>query len=383
MTGQGVANRMNACLHIAERPVGLDFPPFIIAEMSANHHQSLTEALAIVDAAADAGADAVKIQTYTPDTMTLDLSEGPFQVNLPETPWMGKSLYALYQQGQTPWEWHETIFQHSQKRGILAFSTPYDMTAVDFLESMPKAIAVPTYKIASFELTDIPLIRKVAATGKPLILSTGMATVLEIEEAVLAARQAGCADLILLKCTSSYPASPADSHLQTIPYLRERFQVEVGLSDHTLGIGAAVASVALGATVIEKHLTLSRGAGGLDAAFSLEPDELAMLVRETRTAKLALGHIRMEPTEAEKALKGYRRSLYVTRDIQAGEKLTLDNIRAIRPGFGLAPKYLETVLGRAAARDLCKGTPLSWEAIQNGETLGEENGSVTGELACH
>ncbi len=335
------------------------YPPFIVAEMSGNHNQSLERALQIVDAAAKAGVHAVKLQTYTPDTMTLDVADGDFLIVDGDSLWAGKNLYALYKEAYTPWEWHEPIFERCRELGLMAFSTPFDETAVDFLEKLD----VPCYKIASFEVTDLPLIRKVASTGKPMIISTGMASVAEIDEAVRTAKEAGCSDIILLKCTSSYPASPADSNLMTIPHLKQLFGCPVGLSDHTLGIGVAVASVALGAVLIEKHFTLSRADGGVDAAFSLEPEEMRMLVEETKRAWQALGTVRYGPTETEKKSLKFRRSLYIVKDLKAGDVLSPENIRIIRPGYGLSPKYYEVVLGRRVREDVRKGTPLSWDKL--------------------
>ena len=312
-----------------------------------------------MEAAAGAGAHALKIQTYTADTMTLDLEQASFSSPIPKMLWQGTSLYQLYQQAYTPWEWHRPIFDRCRELGLIGFSTAFDETAVDFLEGLD----VPCYKIASFENTDLPLIRRVAATGKPLIISTGMATAGELDETVATAREAGCRELILLKCTSSYPASPENSNLLTIPHMRELFHCQVGLSDHTLGLGAAVAGVALGATVIEKHFTLRRADGGVDAAFSLEPEEMAALVRETEEAWQALGQVNYGATAAEKDSRVFRRSLYVARDLKAGEVLSRENLRAIRPGLGLPPKYFEAVLGRRVNRDVKKGTPLSWELL--------------------
>lgn len=344
---------------IAHRPIGLDSPPFVIAEMSGNHNQSLDRALAIVDAAARAGAHALKIQTYTADTMTLDIAGGDFVINDPNSLWAGRSLDQLYDEAHTPWAWHAPIFERARRLGLIPFSTPFDETAVEFLETLD----VPCYKIASFEMTDLPLIRKVAATGKPLIVSTGMASLGEIDESVRTAREAGCRDLVLLKCTSTYPASPANTNLATIPNLRAWSGCEVGLSDHTMGVGAAVAAVALGATVIEKHFTLARADGGVDSAFSLEPEELQRLVEESERAWQALGQVRYGASAAEQKSLAFRRSLYAVRDIAAGETLTADNVRAIRPGFGLPPKYLDRLLGRTARRPLPRGTPLAWEDL--------------------
>lgn len=346
-------------MKISDREIGSNFPPFIIAEMSGNHNQSLDRALAIVDAAAQAGAHALKIQTYTADTMTLDLSEGEFVINDSSSLWAGKTLHKLYDEAHTPWEWHAPIFERARKLGLIPFSTPFDETAVDFLESLQ----VPCYKIASFEMTDLPLIRKVAATGKPMIISTGMSTAAEIDETVRTARLAGCSDLILLKCTSTYPATPTDTNLRTIPNLREWSGCEVGLSDHTMGIGAAVAAIALGATVVEKHFTLARGDGGVDSAFSLEPDELHALVTETERAWQALGKVSYGASGSEKKSLAFRRSLYAVRDIAAGETLTAANIRAIRPGLGLPPKYLERILGKQARHSIKRGTPISWDVL--------------------
>jgi len=345
---------------IGQRLIGPDAPPFIIAEMSGNHNQSLEVALRIVEAAAKAGAHALKLQTYTAETMTLDLDEGEFFIQDPTSLWAGSSLYALYEKAHTPWEWHAPIFARARELGMLAFSTPFDETAVDFLESLD----VPAYKIASFENTDLPLIRRVAATGKPLIISTGMASVAELDESVRAARAAGCKDLILLKCTSTYPASPENSHVRTIPHLRELFGCQVGLSDHSMGVGVAVAAVALGATVVEKHFTLDRADGGVDSSFSLEPAELASLVVETERAWQALGQVHYGVTEAERKSLVYRRSLYVTRDMVAGETFSADNLRAIRPGLGLAPRHLDAVLGRCARQALKRGTALAWSLVE-------------------
>lgn len=346
-------------MKIADREIGLAHPPFIIAEMSGNHNQSLERALSIVDAAAEADAHGLKIQTYTADTMTLDTRREGFVIEDKNSLWAGKSLYELYDGAHTPWEWHEAIFRRCREKGITGFSTPFDESAVDFLETLN----VPCYKVASFENTDIPLIRKIAATGKPIIMSTGMATVGELDEAVRAARGAGCQDLILLKCTSTYPASPADSNVLTIPHMRDLFGCEVGLSDHTMGVGAAVAAVALGASVIEKHFTLRRADGGVDSAFSLEPEEMRSLVVETERARLSLGRVSYGPGEKEKVSLNYRRSLYAGRDIQAGEAFTPENIRRIRPGFGLPPKHFDTLLMRRAKSDIARGTPLSWDLV--------------------
>jgi len=342
---------------INSKKIGVGNPPFIIAEMSGNHNQSLDMALAIVEAAAKAGVHAVKLQTYTADTITIDCDSGAFYIDDPDSLWKGRSLYKLYQQAYTPWEWHEPIFNRCRELGLIAFSTPFDETAVDFLEDMN----VPAYKIASFENNHIPLIRKTAATGKPLIISTGMASIAEIGEAVNAARESGCKDIALLKCTSTYPAEPIDTNLRTIPHLRQLFDVEVGLSDHTLGIGVSTASVALGATVIEKHFTMSRADGGIDSAFSLEPDELKLLVEETFNAWQAIGKIYYGATRKEEATIVYRRSIYVVSDVRKGEEFNTKNILVIRPGDGLAPKYYDIILGRRAVCDIKRGTPMDWK----------------------
>jgi pseudaminic acid synthase len=346
-------------MEIAGIPIGTGYKPFVIAEMSGNHNQSLERALQIVDAAADAGVSALKLQTYTPDTMTIDLDEREFHIGDPDSLWSGTSLYKLYGEACTPWEWHEPIFAYARKRGLIPFSTPFDDTAVDFLESLN----VSCYKIASFENTDLPLIRRVAATGKPLIISTGMASVAELDETVKAAREAGCRDLVLLKCTSTYPATAANTNILTIPHLHELFGCEVGLSDHTMGVGVAVASVALGATMIEKHFTLDRAEGGVDSAFSMEPAEMAQLVAETTRAWQALGHVSYGPTEGEKKSLQFRRSLYIVQDVKAGDKLNMENLRAIRPGLGLSPKYLDVLIGKRVARDVERGTPMGWHLL--------------------
>jgi len=339
---------------------GEKYAPFIIAEISGNHNQSLERALENVEAAARAGVHAVKLQTYTADTMTLDLKEHEFFISDDSSPWKGQSLYDLYKIAHTPWDWHQPIFDCAKKNGMICFSTPFDETAVDFLEKLE----VPAYKIASFENTDIPLIRRVAATGKPLIISTGMATQEELDESVDAARKAGCKELILLKCTSTYPATPENSNLLTIPHLRTRYGCEVGLSDHTLGIGVAVASIALGATVIEKHFTLKRADGGVDSAFSMEPAEMKELVEETKRAWQALGKALVAPTEAEKPSITFRRSLYIVEDLKAGDVLTKENVRAIRPGLGLPPKHINNVLGKIVKQDVPRGTALRWNIIE-------------------
>lgn len=346
-------------MQIGHRTIGSDAPPFVIAEMSGNHNQSLERALEIVEAAAKTGAHALKIQTYTPDTMTIDLDEREFHISDPKSLWTGTSLYKLYGQAYTPWEWHKPIFDRARALGIIAFSTPFDDTAVNFLESLD----VPCYKIASFENTDLPLIRRVAATGKPLIISTGMATVAELDETVRAAREAGCKDLVLLKCTSTYPATAANTNILTIPHLRELFGCEVGLSDHTMGVGVSVASVALGATVIEKHFTLNRADGGVDSSFSMEPAEMTQLVVEAERAWQALGQVSYGITEAEKPSLVFRRSIYIAQDMKKGDVLTPHNLRCVRPGMGLPPKFYDTLLGRSVNQDVKKGTAMSWHLL--------------------
>lgn len=345
---------------IGNQKIGNNFKPYIIAEMSGNHNQSLESALEIVDAAADAGAHAIKLQTYTADTITIDKKEGEFFISDPKSLWKGESLYDLYKKAYTPWEWHESIFKRAKEKGILCFSSPFDFTAVDFLESLN----APAYKIASFENIDLPLIRKVANTGKPIIISTGMANIQEIAEAVDTVRATGNNQLILLKCTSTYPATPDNTNILTIPHMRELFQCEIGLSDHTLGIGVAVASVALGATVIEKHFILNREEGGVDSVFSMEPDELKSLVVETERAWQSLGKVTYGPTEKEKASMIFRRSLYVVEDMNVGDKITERNVKSIRPGYGLPPKYLDIVVGRRVSQNVFRGTPVSWDLIE-------------------
>lgn len=346
-------------IQVEYKSIGLGQKPFIIAEMSGNHNQSLERALALVDAAHEAGADALKIQTYTADTMTIDHRQDEFVITDKNSLWHGYSLYELYQQAYTPWEWHAPIFERCKKHGLIGFSTPFDASAVDFLESLN----VPLYKIASSENIDFPLLQKVAKTGKPVIMSTALASLPELSEAVQVLRDNGCKELILLKCSSSYPASPSSINLMTIPHMRELFQCEVGLSDHTLGVGVAIASIALGATVIEKHMTLSRADGGVDSSFSSEPAELATLVTETARAQLALGNVSYGATSYELTSLKLRRSLYVTEDVRAGDFFSAKNVRAIRPGLGLQPKYLTTFLGKQVKKDIKKGTPLHWDMI--------------------
>ena len=350
---------MDTQILIGDRPVGIGAAPFVVAEMSGNHNQSLERGLAIVEAAAAAGAHAIKLQTYTADTITLDVRGGEFDVADADSLWAGRNLYDLYKLAHTPWEWHAPLKQRAKDLGLLCFSSPFDETAVDFLEDLN----VPAYKIASQENNHLPLIRKAASTGKPLIISTGMASIAELDEAVTAAREAGCKDLVLLKCTSTYPATPANSNVLTIPHMRQLFGCEVGLSDHTMGVGVSVAAVAHGATVIEKHFTLSRAEGGVDSAFSLEPAEMQSLVVETERAWQSLGAVTYGPTEAEQKSLVYRRSLYIAEDMEAGAPFTARNLRVVRPGLGLKPRFYEEVLGRHVSRAVKKGEPLSWELV--------------------
>ena len=344
---------------IADREIGRYAPPFVIAEMSGNHNQSLDRALEIVEAAAKSGAHALKLQTYTAETMTIDISKGEFLIEAPDSLWKGRSLYELYQEAHTPWEWHKPIFDRCNDLGMICFSTPFDETAVDFLESL----GVPCYKIASFENIDIPLIKKVASTGKPMLISTGMATIAELDETVRTAREAGCKGLILLKCTSAYPATPEHSNLRTIPHMRDLFDCEVGLSDHTMGIGTAIASVTLGASVIEKHFTLCRDDGGVDSSFSMEPDEMRTLVVETERSWQALGKVKYGPTDKEATSLVFRRSIYVVEDMKKGDVFTENNLRIIRPGNGLLPKHYESILGKKTNKSVKKGTAVLWDLI--------------------
>lgn len=348
---------MKRTVKIGNKFIGMDYPPFIIAEMSGNHNQSLDRALAIVDAAAKSGAHAIKLQTYTADTMTIN--HPSFVIKDEKSLWKERHLYELYKQAYTPWEWHTSIFKRCNELGLIVFSTPFDETAVDFLETFN----VPVYKIASFENNHLPLISKVAKTGKPVIISTGMATVAELDEAVKTLRESGCNDIIMLKCTSTYPASPGDTNLLTIPHLKQLFNTEVGLSDHTLGIGVSIASIALGATVVERHFTLSRADEGVDSVFSMEPCEMKLLVDETLKAWQALGSISYGYTKQEEISLKFKRSIFVTEHIKKGEKFTPDNLRVIRPGDGLAPKYYNIFLGKSASCDIEKGTAMRWEFI--------------------
>ena len=346
-------------IEISGRFIGRLNPPFVIAEMSGNHNQSLERALEIVEAAASTGAHALKLQTYTADTMTLDIKTDEFFISDEKNLWKGRSLYELYEQAHTPWDWHEPIMQRAKELGMLCFSTPFDASSVDFLETLD----VPAYKIASFENADLPLIRKVAETGKPMIISTGMATLSELDETVRTIRESGCERFVLLQCTSTYPATPKNSNLLTIPHMRELFGCEVGLSDHTMGIGGAVAAVALGATVIEKHFTLSRADGGVDSTFSMEPEEMKQLVIETERAWQSLGRVKYGPTEAEKPSMKFRRSLYIAQDMKKGDILTPESLRCIRPGMGLMPKYFDVLLGRKVNRDVKKGAAMKWDLV--------------------
>jgi pseudaminic acid synthase len=347
-------------MQIGEYIIGKDHPPFVIAEMSGNHNQSLERALKIVEAAAKTGVHALKLQTYTADTMTLNVKDGEFFINDEKSLWKGQNLYALYEQAHTRWEWHEPIMKRAKELGMLCFSTPFDASSVDYLENLN----VPAYKIASFENADLPLIRKVAATERPMIISTGMATLAELDETVRTIRKSGCEQIVLLQCTSTYPATPENSNLLTIPHMKELFNCEVGISDHTMGIGGAVAAVALGATVIEKHFTLCRADGGVDSVFSMEPEEMRQLVTETKRAWQSLGAVKYGPTEAEKSSMKFRRSLYIAQDIKAGDVLTPENLRSIRPGMGLPPKYYEVLLGRKVNQNVKTGTAVEWKLVQ-------------------
>jgi pseudaminic acid synthase len=337
--------------------IGRTQKPFVIAELSGNHNGELARALALVEAAAETGVACIKLQTYRADTLTLDVGEGEFVISDPKSLWKGRSLHSLYEEAHTPWEWHEPIMKRAAELGLVCFSSPFDETAVDFLETLN----VPAYKIGSFECTHVPLLRKVAGTGKPVILSTGMATVAEIDEAVRTLREGGCRELALLKCTSTYPSTPENSNVLTLPHLRELFGCEVGISDHTLGLGVSVAAVALGAVIIEKHFTLARADGGVDSAFSMEPAEMKALVIETERAWQALGAVHYGPTIAEQAAVKRRRSIYLSQDVQVGDRLGPNNLRIVRPGHGLEPKYWERLQGRSVRVAASKGTPVTWE----------------------
>lgn len=350
-------------MKIGKSTIGPGAPPWVVAEMSGNHNQSLEKALAIVEAAAGAGAHAIKLQTYTADTMTLNIDGPGFIIEDERSPWHGRTLYELYEEAHTPWEWHAPIMQRARELDIVCFSTPFDETAVVFLENLE----VPAYKIASFENTDLALIKKAAATGKPVFMSSGMASIEDLELSVHTAHEAGCQNVILLKCTSSYPASPEDSNVLTLADMRERFGCEVGLSDHTLGVGVAVAAVANGAVAIEKHFTLNREEGGVDAAFSMEPEELKMLVEESIRAKKALGKVYYGSHGPEVKSKQFRRSLYIVEDMEANEKLNAKNVRSIRPGYGLSPRFLKEIMGRTIKSSAPRGTPITWELLATAE----------------
>lgn len=350
---------MNDHFEIDGRSIGPGHSVYIVAELSANHSKKMEQATELVQAAKEAGADAVKLQTYTPDTLTIRSDKEYFRIG-GGTPWNGQTLYDLYSEAYMPWEWQPKLKAIADDLGIDLFSTAYDASAVDFLEGM----RVPVHKVASFEIVDVPLIEKMARTGKPLILSTGMATLGEIEEAVQAARNGGAKQIVLLKCTSAYPAPPKEMNLRTIPHLAAAFHVPVGLSDHTLGIAVPVAAVAVGACIVEKHFTLSRDIPGPDSAFSLEPLEFKAMVEAIRVTERALGQVRYDATEREGASRVFRRSLFVIQDMKAGEVFTEENVRSIRPGYGVPPKYLSDVLGRRAARDIERGTPLDWSLLK-------------------
>lgn len=350
---------MKQQITIGDIKVGEGYPPLVIAELSGNHHQSLDTAKAMIRVAATTGVQAIKLQTYTPDTITLNVARDEFLITDADNLWQGKTLYQLYGEAMTPWEWHQELFDYAASLGLLAFSTPFDETAVAFLESLN----VPCYKIASFENIDHGLLRAVARTGKPVIMSTGMADVAELAESIAVLTDNGCDELILLKCTSHYPADPVDANLATIPHLKQLFGCQVGLSDHTAGIGVAVAAVALGATVVEKHFVLDRSAGGVDSAFSLQPEEFTALVTECQRAAIAIGHVHYGCTPKEVDSRKFRRSLYISQNLTAGDVLTVDNLRSVRPGLGLAPKYLAQLLGKTVNQDVPAGTPMRWDLV--------------------
>jgi N-acetylneuraminate synthase len=349
---------MSPTIHIGGRAIGPGQPVYVIAELSANHHRNYAQAVRLIHAAKEAGADAVKLQTYTPDTMTIRCHRPEFEIG-GGTLWDGRQLHDLYAEGAMPWGWQPKLKAIADELGLSLFSTPYDATAVDFLEKM----RVPAYKIASFEVVDLPLIARAAATGKPLLLSTGMTTRDEIAEAVKTARDVGSGGVALLKCTSAYPAPPDEMHLRAIPHLAREFACPVGLSDHTLGVAVAIASVALGACLVEKHLTVSRASPGPDSAFSLEPHEFRAMVEAIRQVEKALGEARFGPGASEASCRAFRRSLFVVADVRAGEEFTPRNVRSIRPGHGLSPKHLSAILGRAAGNDIERGTPLTWQLV--------------------
>ncbi|MCH2080848.1 MAG: pseudaminic acid synthase [Saprospiraceae bacterium] len=348
-------------IKVGNKFIGTNHKPFIIAEMSGNHNGDIQRALALVKAAADAGADALKLQTYTADTITLNHRGGLFDINDPNSLWSGKNLYELYQEAHTPWEWHKEIFDYANSLGMLAFSSPFDETAVDFLENLN----VPAYKIASFESNHFPLLKKVAQTGKPIFISSGTSKLNELYESISYLKENGAKEIIIFKCTSTYPATPENTNLRTIPVFQSIFEdCIIGLSDHTMGIGAAVGAVALGARVIEKHFTLRKADGGVDSAFSLEPKELKALVVETERAFLALGNVQLETQKAEERSRQFKRSIYISKDIKEGEKFTFENVKVIRPGNGLAPKFFEEILGKTASSTLQKGSPLLLKDIK-------------------
>ena len=353
-----------ARVKIGNRFVGAGAPVYIVAEMSANHNHSFDEAVRIIHAAKDAGADAVKIQTYTPDTLTIDCDNEHFRIG-EGTLWTGRTLYDLYGEAYTPWDWQPRLKEEAERVGLDLFSSPFDATAVDFLEAMN----VPAFKVASFEIVDLPLIRRIAATGKPVIISTGMSSLAEIDDAVRAAREGGACEIVLLKCTSAYPAPATSMNLRSIPHLADAFGVPVGLSDHTLGTAVAAVAVTLGACMVEKHFTLSRATPGPDSAFSLEPHEFAEMVQAIRTAEASLGGVSYGAGEREAPSRIFRRSLFVVEDVRAGEEFTERNVRSIRPGNGLAPKYLPDILGRRAARDLQRGTPMEWGHLASADAV--------------
>ena len=346
-------------MRIGSIEIGVEHPPLVIAELSGNHNQSLERALELVEAAAESGVRVIKLQTYTPDTITLDSDKPGFVIADESSPWAGQNLYQLYREAHTPWEWHKPIIDRACELGMLWFSSPFDETAVEFLEQLD----TPAYKIASFENCDLGLIKKIVSTGKPIILSTGMATLSELDQAVETIRSGGCDEFALLKCTSTYPANPKNSNVRTVSHLREMFKCEVGLSDHTLGIGAAIAAVACGATIIEKHFTLRRADGGVDSSFSLEPDEMQSLIVEASLAWEALGEISYGPTSEEEKSTMFKRSLYIAEDIEEGDLFTSRNLRSIRPGLGLPPRYIEILIGRRAKNSLKAGTPVTWDLV--------------------
>ncbi len=346
-------------MQIGKRKIGINHPPFIIAEMSGNHNGSLDRALEIVDAAAECGADAIKLQTYTADSMTIDCDKEDFKINDPNSLWNGRSLYDLYEEAHTPRDWHQKIFERAQSKGLEYFSSPFDLESIEFLENLN----VCAFKIASFENNHIPLIKKASKTGKPIIISTGMSSLSDIETAIAATKEANCKDILLLKCTSSYPASPKDSNLKLIGEYAKLFCTEVGLSDHTIGIGASIAAVALGAVAIEKHFTLDKRDGGVDSKFSLDPEELRNLKKESITAWKAIGKIKFDLSESETKSMQFKRSIYVVKDIKKGEIFNENNIKIIRPGYGAHPKYFDKILGKKSNSDFEKGTPLKIENL--------------------